>query len=85
MANNIKVIGDRISEKYEISKTFGAEIAGLVFDQINRMVIDGPVRIHGFGTFKMVDVKEKQARNPRTGEPVIVPACKKLKFKQFKP
>lgn len=40
------------------------------------------VRIAKLGTFKGVMTKSRQARNPRTGETVNVPAKKRLKFKR---
>jgi DNA-binding protein HU-beta len=34
----------------------------------------------GFGSFKVVDRPEREARNPRTGEKIEVPASKVPKF-----
>jgi DNA-binding protein HU-beta len=45
---------------------------------------DGMARIPGFGTFKIKDRAERQARNPRTGETVRVAASKALTFKEAK-
>lgn len=42
------------------------------------------VRLPGFGTFTVVDRAEGQARNPRTGEPVTVAACRQPKFRAGK-
>jgi DNA-binding protein HU-beta len=41
-------------------------------------------RLPGFGTFKMVDVPERQCRNPKTGEAMIVAAKIKTRFKVTK-
>lgn len=38
------------------------------------------VRLSGFGTFKTVDKDERFANNPRTGEQIIVPAKRVVKF-----
>ena len=38
------------------------------------------VRFTGLGTFKTTHVKKRQARNPQTGESVMVPAKERLKF-----
>lgn len=38
----------------------------------------------GFGTFEVVEKAERQARNPKTGESIIVSACKAPKFKPAK-
>lgn len=42
------------------------------------------VQIMDFGTFDMVTVAEHSARNPHTGETIIVPEKKRVKFKQSK-
>lgn len=38
------------------------------------------VRLSGFGTLKVLDVAARTVRNPRTGEPVDVPARKRVRF-----
>ena len=42
------------------------------------------VRLTGFGTFTVATRAAGQARNPRTGEPVIVAASHQPKFKAAK-
>ncbi|MBL4891995.1 MAG: HU family DNA-binding protein [Rhizobiaceae bacterium] len=44
----------------------------------------GEVRLLGFGSFVVADRKATTARNPRTGEPIAVPASKAPKFKAGK-
>jgi len=39
------------------------------------------IEIRGFGTFKVKDKAARQARNPRTGETVSVPAKRVAAFK----
>lgn len=39
------------------------------------------VKIKDLGTFKVVTTKPRKGRNPKTGEPVEIPAKKTLKFK----
>ncbi len=60
-------------------------------DAIVRTIIDqitlnlshhGRIEIRGFGSFEVIDRKPRLGRNPRSGEPVQVPA-KKLPY--FKP
>jgi DNA-binding protein HU-beta len=38
------------------------------------------VTLIGFGTFDVVDTKEKVGRNPQTGKELKIPASKKVKF-----
>jgi nucleoid DNA-binding protein len=39
-----------------------------------------PVKLPGLGTFKKVQSKARMGRNPQTGEPVKIPARKKVRF-----
>jgi DNA-binding protein HU-beta len=56
-----------------------------VFDVIkNTMEIGTDVAISGFGVFRVVESKERQGRNPMTGEAVTIPAGKKVKFRASK-
>ena len=42
------------------------------------------VQVVGFGTFEVRDRKEKESKNPRTGEKIVVPAKKAPAFKAGK-
>ena len=42
---------------------------------------DGVVEIRGFGIFRVKDVPDHAARNPRTGEAIRVPAKRMIHFK----
>ncbi|MEM7021397.1 MAG: HU family DNA-binding protein [Pseudomonadota bacterium] len=39
------------------------------------------VRLVGFGTFNLTERSASQGRNPRTGEPIKIPASKQVKFR----
>ena len=39
------------------------------------------VTLIGFGSFSVVDRKARTGRNPRTGEPIEIPAARAVKFK----
>ncbi len=39
-----------------------------------------PVKIPGLGTFRKVQTKARMGRNPQTGEPIKIPARKKVRF-----
>ena len=52
---------------------------------VQRALAEGEtIEIRGFGTFKVRERKERMARNPRTGEPVRVPARSAPIFKPSK-
>jgi len=77
-------IVERIYSKYQgdLTRNVVKDIVSFVFDEIVReMVEDGEAKISRFGTFKLAERNAKQARNPRTGEPVMIEDRKVPKFK----
>lgn len=59
------------------AKSLYEEVLGL----IGKSLEDGDaVRLSGFGSLKVVDVAPRTVRNPRTGDPIAVPARKRVKF-----
>jgi DNA-binding protein HU-beta len=60
---------------------------GLVTTIVGSVKKGEPVKIPDLGTFKKVQSKARMGRNPQTGEPVKIPARKKVRFtvaKSFK-
>lgn len=56
-----------------------------VFDTIKNTLASGEkVAIAGFGSFDVVERAERQGRNPKTGETIIIGASKSPKFKASK-
>lgn len=52
-----------------------------MFESIVEQVLNGEVvKVYGFGTFKLQDVKERKCAHPKTLEPMIIPAREKVKF-----
>lgn len=52
-----------------------------VFDTIAEILADGDsVRIYGFGSFEVRDLKDRESTNPQTQEPIIIPGHKAPKF-----
>ena len=41
---------------------------------------DKMVKVTGLGLFKIKDVAQRNGRNPRTGETIVIPAGKKVAF-----
>ena len=41
---------------------------------------NGSLTLVGFGTFKVVEKKQKKGRNPRTGEEITIPKKNVVKF-----
>jgi|SRR5579872_1829319 len=68
-------------ERCEMSRKDAVALIDGIFEDIQAAVIAGePVRIPGFGQFKVRDRAARIARNPATGEPVKVPAKRVFKF-----
>jgi DNA-binding protein HU-beta len=68
-----------------ISKSDGANAVDAMLDSIAGALKDGEeVRLPGFGTFSVRQRKASEGRNPRTGEPIQIPASNQPKFKAGK-
>jgi len=68
-------------DRLEISRKDAVALIDGVFEDIEAACIAGePVKIPGFGQFKVRDRAARLARNPATGEQVKVPAKRVFKF-----
>ena len=68
-----------------LSKSEAARAVESVFDSITTSLRrETEVRLVGFGTFTVARRKASQGRNPRTGEPISIPASKQAKFRAGK-
>ena len=68
-----------------ISKSDGARAVDSMLASIAGALKDGDeVRLPGFGTFSVRQRNASEGRNPRTGEPIQIPASKLPKFKAGK-
>src|SRR5262245_45198101 len=54
---------------------------GLVSTVVGSVKKGEPVKIPELGTFRKVQSKARMGRNPQTGEPVKIPARKKVQFR----
>lgn len=71
-----------VAEKTGLSKKDSEKALNAALETITAKVAEGEkVQLIGFGTFELRERAEKQARNPRTGEKMTVPACKAPAFK----
>ena len=75
----------QVADAAEISKADAGKAVDAVFDAIaGALASGGDVRLVGFGTFSVAERAATQGRNPRTGEPIQIPASKQPKFKAGK-
>ena len=71
-----------IAEKVGITQIQAQEIVQSVIDRItDTLVQEGRIELRNFGVFEVKKRKPKNARNPKTGEKVKVPARLVVTFK----
>jgi DNA-binding protein HU-beta len=79
---NVTGFKKAISEKFQC----GDKDAGTIYKKfvsiIDDTLVSGEeVELQGIGTLKIVERKERTGMNPKTKEPIIIPAKKAIKFK----
>lgn len=75
----------KVADKADISKSKAALAVDGVIEAIKGCLKKGDdVRLVGFGTFTVAKRAATTGRNPRTGEPIKIPASKQPKFKAGK-
>ena len=76
---------EKVAQSADIPKTKAAEAIDAVIGAIKASLKKGDdVRLVGFGTFTVSPRAATTGRNPRTGEPIKIPASKQPKFKAGK-
>ena len=77
-----KLLANKIHKSIGFSKSFSSEIIDNFFKIITDAIIkDNEVKISSFGTFKVLNKKERVGRNPKTK---IVAKISKRKVVNFK-
>ena len=70
------------NEFHDLSRSDIRTAVDLILSRIGEAVAEGDrVEIRGFGVFSHNDLPGRHGRNPRTGEPVIVPPKRAIHFK----
>jgi len=73
---------DVVAAKAELSKASAGKAVAALVDAIVEAVAAGEkVQLVGFGTFEVRERAARQGRNPRTKEPINIPASKLPVFK----
>ena len=76
---------NQLAESTDLSKAQATDALNIVLDSISNALKDGDkVALVGFGTFSTGHRKERQGRNPRTGEAITIAAKTTVKFKAGK-
>jgi integration host factor subunit beta len=77
-----KEIAKKIGDATGIPRMTVTKIVQMIFDGITEILVEeGNIELRNFGVFKAKERKARKARNPRTGETVMVPARRKVTFK----
>ncbi len=71
-----------IAEEMGLAITVVKEVIQMLFDSITETLVEeGRIELRNFGVFEVQNRKARQARNPRTGETVMVPERWVVRFK----
>jgi len=77
-----KDMAKAIAQETGLTQLQAQEIVQKVLDSITATLLhDGRIELRNFGVFKVKKRPPRQARNPRTGEKVTVPARMVVTFK----
>ena len=76
-----KELAQNLSDQTELSLSDAKKFVDLFFDTIKEQLNSGKtVKVSGFGTFDIVQTKERVGRNPKTMEEFPIPSKRKVKF-----
>jgi DNA-binding protein HU-beta len=76
---------EHIAKQADISKAAaGRALEALIGAVRQTLKKNGSVTLVGFGTFQVAKRRQRTGRNPRTNQPIKIPAAKVPKFKPGK-
>lgn len=85
---NKQMLVDSIAQSTGLTKKAVADVLNAFIELVMKSVAGGDsVTLTGFGTFKHIQTKARDGRNPKTGEKIRIPAKKVPRFypgKSFK-
>ena len=72
-----------VAKEVGVSKAMAEKAVNAVLASIKKSVKRG-VNLIGFGSFSVGSRKARTGRNPQTGKPIRIKACKTIRFKAGK-
>jgi DNA-binding protein HU-beta len=76
----------QVAAESGLTKTAAASVLEALLTAVTKTLKkEGRFVLSGLGTFEVVKRAKRTARNPRTGEPVVIKAHKAVKFRAAKP
>ena len=77
-----KDLSNKIYKEIGFSKKFSSEIIDIFFESlVSELIKSKKIKISSFGTFKVVNKKERIGRNPKTKVEAKISSRKVVKFK----
>jgi integration host factor subunit beta len=74
-----------VAEEAEMTKKDVEQLIEIIFESIVNSLNKGEkIELRGFGSFRVRDRNARKGRNPKTGEPVDIPAKRVAYFKPGK-
>lgn len=75
----------QVAANTDMTKKDADKAVNALFDALSNALANGEkITISGFGTFEVRERAERQGINPRTREPITIPATRSIVFKQGK-
>jgi DNA-binding protein HU-beta len=76
---------ERLAGKADVTRPRAEELLDFLLNDVTEALKKGEkVNISGFGTFTVSNRKARTGRNPKTGDPIEIPASRSAKFKAGK-
>lgn len=74
-----------IASRASLTKAAAERALNALLDEVQEALAgEGKVTLSGFGSFVVEDRKERTGRNPRTGEDILIPASRVVRFRPGK-
>ena len=74
-----------VADETKLTKSSVDAVVSATLNAIANALKEGDkVQLIGFGTFEVKDSAEREGRNPKTGESIVIPASKKPVFSASK-
>lgn len=81
---NATQLSEKVAETTKGTKATAKLYIETITDEVkNELAAGGEVIIKGFGSFKIITRKARNGRNPSTGETILIPEKKVVKFKPY--
>lgn len=82
--NKIELV-EAMAQKGELTKKDAEKALNAFMETVEEVLTEkGKIALIGFGTFEVVERKERTGRNPKTNEEIIIPGGFAPKFKPGK-